>query len=71
MIVDNIRVNGLPIQLVVLKDTVQEVLPRSLVIKTIRPQTQNIRRADINVAVDQILPNINLRMRQNDLGIHV
>jgi hypothetical protein len=47
----------------------QESLPRILEIEVVAPQRKHIRRADINSAIDQVLPDLELLVRRKELRV--
>jgi hypothetical protein len=60
MMVDYMSVNRLTVQLVVFEHSEQELLARAFIVKAVRPQGEDVRRANVNVAVDQVTTDIDL-----------
>jgi len=71
VVFNDMCVNRLPVQLVVLQDAVEKLFSRRLVIKTIGPQTQDVRSADVDTAINQVLTDINFRECRNNLRVDV
>jgi hypothetical protein len=60
------------VQFVVLQDAVKETLSRGLVVEVITPERKDVGSADINAAINQILPDLefvmlfqNIRVQSN------
>lgn len=67
----DMRMYSLAVQLVILQHPEQEALPHSLIVEIIRPQAQNVGGTDVDIAVDQVLSDLDLLMRRQDLRIHI
>ncbi len=52
------------VELPVFEHAVEEVLPGQRVVKGLGPQSQDIRSADIDAAVDEVAPDLNFGVLQ-------